>query len=532
MLKIKHATTYSDWALIVVAFLVLSSCGGPSQEEIEKAKQEEEEKAARKTAQKITPLVLKEARQILKAEIAAAVQTATAKAVQKFFRDNKAGWAASLNKGAQTQLIADITPIIQTTASEAVQAAVSKALAETPASTPGERPPFTPEEIQQIATELTPTFQGIVSKAFTETPASTPGERPPFTPEEIQQIATELTPTFQGIVSKAFTETPASTPGERPPLTPEEIQQIATELTPTFQGIVSKALAETPATTPLTEQEQKARIITDITTDTRKITQDTLVNSSSFLNDKIKRIANQTIQEISVNWEDVVSEDDKDELTRQIINGIQEKLNPNDLKNIIKGIKHNAWKMVNGMSVTIPIALGLKGEEIRKQINTEMESTIKVYIDDFIAHIAGHIVDANTATEAIFTLQFDINASPVHYPYGTLDVIAVKINNKEDSSQGKKLSYRLETKGNCVRIKNEWLPKIELIKIYATPLVNMVEGSLPHKDGFHYFCSNDCMPGHYNIQITGQDNQSGIDHVLKWAKPNGESPSDCPIFPQ
>lgn len=83
-----------------------------------------------------------------------------------------------------------------------------------------------------------------------------------------------------------------------------------------------------------------------------------------------------------------------------------------------------------------------------------------------------------------------------------------------------------------MRIKNEWLPKIELIKIYATPLVNMVEGSLPHKDGFHYFCSNDCMPGHYNIQITGQDNQSGIDHVLKWAKPNGESPSDCPIFPQ
>ena len=247
-----------------------------------------------------------------------------------------------------------------------------------------------------------------------------------------------------------------------------------------------------------------------------------------------------------IQWEAIVTEQDKAELADQIVSALY-----NDEKYKYERLGITGALASSIKDTTVPaeeITMLTRGERLTLgcRINVEIRKDVKQLMEERIRYLVDKTIDIETATEAVYTLQFDIASSLPHIFSGKPVALFISMEKakkpEEGTSSGEgegseeitpaeeedSKNFILSRKGDCVRIKKEDLSSIKITLLYTNPAL---EGNLPNTG--NELCNqtdeHKCSVGNYNIQQVGE--REGINYVLKWARPKGSNSSHCPEFP-
>ena len=233
-------------------------------------------------------------------------------------------------------------------------------------------------------------------------------------------------------------------------------------------------------------------------------------------------VIKQIFEDRTIQWNIIVTEEDKTHLADEIVNTIynnnQYKFGLNNLINVV---------ISNINTINMPreeTAMLTEHEETRliNKFNMEMNTAVRALVEKRIRYNVGKIIDTKTAAEAVYTLQFDVGSVIPHRFYGKPIQMFISMQNSTKN-------FLLQTKGDCVRIKKEYLSHINLVLLYTNPVIqtnfpNFISELCHHRDEKYK-----CQPGNYNIQQVGEG--ESIDYVLRWEKSKRNNESHCQVFP-
>ena len=275
--------------------------------------------------------------------------------------------------------------------------------------------------------------------------------------------------------------------------------------------LIQDAMTASEPSNPMTKARKKSQFIIQSSIQNLRIFLD-----RELLFESANRAKNGIVKKIfedrEIHWEQIVTEQDKKELADKIINTIYsgDEQYKYDLKNI------NTALMINLKDIKIPEedTIMLTTNEIKtltNEFNIEIKREVETFIKERIRYNVDKIIDIETATEAVYTLQFDVKSSLPHKRFGKPILLFISMGEGENVKD-----IVLGRKGDCVRVKKEHLPLIDVALLYTNPAITMNS-----PDSISQLCDSKaekyrCRPGNYNIQQIGEE--EGIDYVLRWEK--------------
>ena len=279
--------------------------------------------------------------------------------------------------------------------------------------------------------------------------------------------------------------------------------------------------------TAATPEPESPDPITKIMEEARPVIRDIVSNSELFVDFEVKEIVQRTIKILNIQWIEITTEEDKEELADQIINTIYNSGRKHTVRNVHSALMDNIRQSVQNITTITEEIVDLKEVEkmrVTSKIQSETEKAIKRFIDERIRQAVGQTIDTETAEQAVYILQFDVENTPLHRHFGKPINLFVFLKRQEEAE-----TFPLSNKGDCVKIKKEYLSSVTLVLQYTNPVVGM---NFP--SSMIEFCNPTdkfkCQAGHYDIQRMGEG--QGIDYVLKWRKTQAtDQPLSCPEFP-
>ena len=305
-----------------------------------------------------------------------------------------------------------------------------------------------------------------------------------------------------------------------------------------FKSKVADIAQNAMKKTPVVQTSGSSCILTEPVNTAKPIIRDAVRNLELFLDReltfdveaggmKIKGVVKEVFDDREIPWEKITTEQDKVRLTDQIVSTIY---NDERYKNHLTPLRSALISNIKDTIVPEEEIAKLTAEErltLGCRINIEIKKAVGQFVEERIRYIVGKIIDVNTATEAVYTMRFDIASSLPHKKFGKPIHFFISMGEGDDEE-----SVSL-SKGDCVRIKKEYLPSITFILLYTNPATgpNFPDNAVKLCDYAKVWSLEEpgCQPGNYNIQQVRKG--ADMDYVLKWERPRGNSASSCQVFP-
>ncbi|MDE0119363.1 MAG: hypothetical protein OXM55_05060 [Bdellovibrionales bacterium] len=333
--------------------------------------------------------------------------------------------------------------------------------------------------------------------------------------EEIKTVGAEVR---AGITDETVTATLAMMNMEIGKITNDALSRFKQEVTSLIQDTIKTS------DDPMTKARNKAQfIIQSVVKNLRLFLDRELLFESA--SGKKQGLIKQIFEDIEIKWEQVVTEQDKTDLADKIISTIysDDEQYKHGLKNI------NTALMINLKNIKVPeedtVMLTVNEKRtLTNEFSVEIRRAVENLIKEQIRYNVDKIIDVETAPEAVYTLQFDVESSLPHKIFGKPIQLFISMRKGEDSQ-----NVVLWRKGDCIRIKKEHLPSITLVLLYTNPAIAMNVPNPMFQLCDHKEEKYRCQPGNYNIQQVGEE--EGIDYVLRWEKLKDNNTSSCQVFP-
>ena len=250
-------------------------------------------------------------------------------------------------------------------------------------------------------------------------------------------------------------------------------------------------------------------------------------NSKRFLDDEIKfeKIVERALKEENIQWSEITTREDIEQLADQLVNTMyRDEKYKYTIVNFRNALIFNIKPSIRDIPFVIEGLINLKADEkikLNDEINIEFERVVDEFVDERMRYALGRAIDAEISTEAIYTLQFDINSAPLQRDLGKIEVNFISVKGEEEG-------FYFSTKGDCVRIKKEHLSSIALVLMYTSPAQGM-----NHPSAWDTLCNQEekrkCQAGHYSIKKIGSG--PSTDYILQWEKSGSDRSLSCPEFP-
>ena len=334
------------------------------------------------------------------------------------------------------------------------------------------------------------------------------------------QLSTELTKVLSTAGDNVITEIDKATQTATTDVTASidaAANRFKTSLTDQIQG---------PATAPKPEPEPLDPV-TKIIEEARPAIRNIVRNSEVFLDFAVEEIVQQAMETLNIQWAEITTEEDKKKLIDQVMDAFHNSERKYEVKNVHSALMLNIRQTTQNIPIGIVEMVGLKETEktkVTNEIHSETEKAIKEFIDERMRHAVGRAIDAETAEEAVYTLQFDIRNTLLHRDFGKPINLFISLKKNEESE-----GFSLSRRGDCVKIKKEYLSSITLVLQYTNPVVGM-NFPYPMIELCNQKERRKCQAGHYNIQRVGEG--QSIDYVLKWRKMRTDQSLSCSEFPE